>query len=165
MPLTFSILIWRALNTTESLLLGLCRESSLSLSCTCVQILQSYWVGLFQRHFVIVTEEDHTVSTSLYFSFGISFIKFPHVRCNLFHLSVSGYLEKKNSIFWDKCNETPFQCPVTAKPVEFSSPEELEEAQLVTSGIEQPHKICSIFTLNPASCLDYPDGIQKCDKN
>lgn len=97
--------------------------------------------------------------TSFYFSFGISLIKFPPVGCNLFHLSVSCLSSEKINIFWDKCNETPVQCPVTAKPVEFSSNEELEEAQSINSGIEQFYKISSVFTLNSLSFLDYPDEI------
>lgn len=78
---------------------------------------------------------------------------------------MSRLLREKINVFWDKCNETPVQRPVIAKPVEFSSCEELEEAQSVNSGIEQFYKISSVFTLNSLSYLDYADGIQKGDKN
>lgn len=79
--------------------------------------------------------------TSLYFSFGISLLKFPLVRYNLFHLSVSCLSTEKISIFWDECNETPVQRPVSAKPVEFSSHEELEDAQWANTETEQFYKI------------------------
>ncbi|PKU41908.1 hypothetical protein llap_7785 [Limosa lapponica baueri] len=75
---------------------------------------------------------------------------------NLLVMNFEPRREEKINIFWDKCNETPVQRPVTAKPIEFTLREELEEAQSVNNGIEQFYKFRSVFTLNSLSYFDYP---------